>query len=510
MFSPKPLQMLLDSIAAQTCSCHGKRDRLVAGIDSDSRRCRRGWIFLAFRGQICDGHRFAADAVKAGAETVVHTEPIPFMLPEVTYIQVSDMPEAAARLCAEFYGWPSRRLTLIGVTGTDGKSTACDYLQQLLTETGTRTALLSSIWIDTGNGRERNTTGLTTLGAADVHRQLALAVKNGCRAAVLEASSHGLSRETGRLSQLAFHAALCTGITSDHLDFHGSREAYIDAKMNLFRQLVPGGAAVVPADADWLSACTAAAPEAQLSTWQVRENSPGSPMIPGTSLVLTLAERSAEAACITLAHEGEQHVLELPLPFTAQIRAAAAAALTLNLVTQIPPKKLLSFPLKPVRGRYQLRHDNTFGHILIDYAHTPAAFSLIFSDMRTLFPDAPFTAVFGGAGGRDRAKRPLLGSTAARFCDTIIITEDDPRNEELQTVSAEIAAGVPRNYSGTVLIIPDRSAAIRTALARSGSSRCLLLLGKGSEHAIVRNGRVIPWDEEEALTAAAEKMRASR
>ncbi|MCF7942812.1 MAG: UDP-N-acetylmuramyl-tripeptide synthetase [Spirochaetia bacterium] len=492
---------------------HGFSEKKISGLSHDSRTCKPGYIFFAASGCHVNGHDYIDKAIANGASTVIHTERISIFAEGVCYIQLQDVKRAMSRLSAEFYDNPSGKIPVIGVTGTDGKSSTCFFLYQLLQNNGYKPALFSSVWKDSGKGIRENSTHLTTPDAIEIHKFLAEAIADGCRTAVIEASSHGLSPATGRLLDISFSLAVCTDITSDHLDFHGSRAAYIDAKMNIFRQLIPGGSALVPVHADWRPALEAVIGDDQkIRSWSVElPDKHGIASVLKPNLSIVIENFSSTGIEVSILSDTFSWAGKLPFVFFTQVKNFAAALLAyLEFCIGRFPLKTLSFnTMEAVKGRFKLLSAGENGTILFDYAHTEHAFLNVFSDMRRLYPDSRFIAVFGSPGERDASKRVNLGRIAAEYCDIVILTEDDSRSEDTTGIIKEIKSGIPDSYKGTILIDTDRRSAIVKALRNSTPESCILLLGKGHEKTIERRNHSVPWDEEavvrEALSAVRRK-----
>ncbi len=495
---------------------HGFSERKISGLSHDSRTCKPGFIFFAVDGYHVNGHDFIDMAIANGAVVIIHTEHMAAFAKGICFIQLMDIKRAMSCLSAEFYDSPSGKIPVIGVTGTDGKSSTCFFLYQLLKSNEYKPALFSSVWKDSGKGISENSSHLTTPDAIEMHKFLSEAVTNGCKTAVIEASSHGLSPATGRLLDISFSMAVSTEITSDHLDFHGSRAAYIDTKMNIIRQLAAGGSAVVPDHADWRPALDAIAVDTQkIRTWSVElpDNHVEKPICK-PDLTIVIEKFSLTGMHVSITTEKTSYDCVLPFVFSAQVKNFAAALLAFLEFSsyRIPLKTLNLTNLETVKGRFKLIPAGENGTILLDFAHTEHAFLSIFSDMRCLYPDNRFITVFGSPGERDASKRDNLGRIAAEYCDIIILTEDDSRSEDTTVIIEEIKSGIPDTYKGTILIDTDRRSAIVKALKNSALETCVLLLGKGHERTIERRNHSVPWDEEavvrEALSAVRRKPHA--
>jgi UDP-N-acetylmuramoyl-L-alanyl-D-glutamate--2,6-diaminopimelate ligase len=479
----------------------GDLHRSVRGIAYDSRDVEPGFLFAAMDGAHTDGHRYAADAVRRGATAVMHARPLSDVPPGVTCLKVQDPRTALSPVAAAFYGHPSRSIKVIGVTGTDGKSSTVWFITQLIGFLGGRAGFLSTVSFKTGDEVVKNPFRQSTPEATEIHGMLREMVDREQDIAVVEATSHGLSRRTNRLGDVLFDAAVMTNVTHEHLEFHGSFEQYRSDKANLFRSLSPDlrkdvtcprFAVVNAADgsAGYFEAATRVpvltyGSGGNLAARSVRDD------IKGTSFELVFGGEAAEArVCI-------------PGPFW--VENSLAAVLAVSRILGVTPLSLAPHlrRLQSVPGRMDYVDLGQPFAVIVDYAHTPGAFHKLFPWVRA-HTTGKVTAVFGSAGERDRDKRPLQGRAAADSCDTLVITDEDPRGEDSMTILEQIAAGCPEKQRGEELfLIPDRREAIRLAFSHAKPGDSVLLLGKGHEASIIGPSGSSAWDErreaEEAL-----------
>jgi UDP-N-acetylmuramoyl-L-alanyl-D-glutamate--2,6-diaminopimelate ligase len=500
---------------------HAPSDPRILGLAYDSRDVRPGWLFAALEGQHTDGHRFAGQAAQKGAVAVLHRRPLQETRPGVAYVRVAEPRRALSELADAFHGRPSRRLEVIGVTGTDGKSTTVFLLHQLLAALGRRSGFLSTVSFQAGGELRPNSLRQSTPEAPEVHALLAEMADAGIRYAVLEATSHGLSERTARLAHVRFQAAVCTNITHEHLEFHGTFEQYRSDKANLFRALDraenrvsgeqrPEARRFGVANADDPShAYLAAQTRRPVHLYGVRSAAGAAP--PGDR-----PERRAEAELS--AHDfvgdlvGSRFVLQwadgqaaasLALPGQHNVENLLAACLAVHHLADVPfPELVPLFPgLRGVPGRLQPVHEGQPFRVIVDYAHTPEAFARVLPFARAQTPGR-LIAVFGSAGERDTAKRPLQGEVASRHCDVLVLADEDPRGEDPRAILREIAAGCRLRPGQELLLEPDRRKAIHEAIRRAGPGDAVLLLGKGHEGSILYDGGAIPWDEAEVAREA--------
>jgi UDP-N-acetylmuramoyl-L-alanyl-D-glutamate--2,6-diaminopimelate ligase len=497
-------------------------DPVIAALDYDSRRVVPGSLYFALPGAHADGHAFIAQAVAKGAVAVVHGRELAEYLPGVAYLQVSDPRFAMSPIADAFWDAPSRRLGVIGVTGTEGKSTTVYLIAQLLELAGRRAGFVSTVQHKVGAAEEWNPEHQTTPEAPTVQAALAAMRAAGLEYAVIEASSHGLSPRTNRLGDVAFDVGVMTNVTHEHLEFHGSWEQYRTDKANLFRGLdavghdkLLGGAAaadaavripafgVVNAD-DPSAAYFAAATDRRSYTFSVCGADAD---LSVKSVVPDAAGNSYE---ILVRATGEKLAVRDKLPGAFNAGNVLAALLTVSGLTGKSVAELapLVASFRPVRGRMTAIDRGQPFEVIVDYAHTPSSFQAVLPSLkkRLAASGGRLISLFGSGGERDRAKRPLQGRLAADYSDVVVLSDEDPRGEVPIDLLEEIAAGCPELPRGERLyLIPDRPTAIRRAFALARPGDAVLLLGKGHENSIIYADKTMPYDEiAEAEAALAE------
>jgi UDP-N-acetylmuramoyl-L-alanyl-D-glutamate--2,6-diaminopimelate ligase len=452
------------------------------GIGMDSRTVAPGNLYVAVRGSQTDGHRFISEAVKRGASAVVVESPQQTGVPEIV---VLDGRKAALVVGAAWYGWPARSLTLIGVTGTNGKTTTTGLIKHLFNERGTAGSIGTLGAFDGRDEPIPSTAGtLTTPGPIDLQATLAELVARGCRHVAMEASSHSLDQ--GRLDGLGFAAALYTNLTRDHLDYHGTMEAYLAAKLKLSTLLSLSGIEVVNLDD---------------AAWQA---------IPARSARVTFglhpaadvraSEISLDATGSRFRLSGRFGVAEASLPLLGDFNvvnalAAAACGLALQRSLSEVVARLATAPQVP--GRMERIAERPCV-VLRDYAHTPDALDRALRTLRPL-TRGRVIVVFGCGGDRDRGKRPIMGRIAATLADLAVATSDNPRTENPDAIIDEVEQGM----GGVAhLRITDRLKAIHTALHEARAGDTLLLAGKGHETYQVIGTEKLPFDEREIVREA--------
>ncbi len=455
---------------------------MTTGVGMDSRTIESGMIYVAARGSQSDGHRFIGDAVRRGAVAVVVESAQRSGVPEIV---VRDGRRAALALGQAWYGHPGRRLALLGVTGTNGKTTTVGILRHLFNAAG-GAGSIGTLGAFDGGGRAVDSTAgaLTTPGPIDLQATLAELVARGTTHVAMEASSHSLDQ--GRLDGLAFRAAVFTNLTRDHLDYHGTMSAYLAAKLALSRLLALEGVEIVNLDDGAWQAMGARSPRVTFG------------LHPAADVRASGVTLDASGSRFRL--DGCYGVAEAALPLLGDFNvsnglAAAATALALgHPLTQVVAR-LAQSPQVP--GRME-RISETPCIVLRDYAHTPDALERALATLRPL-TRGRLIVVFGCGGDRDRGKRPLMGRIAAEGADLPIATSDNPRTEDPAAIIDDIErgmGGVPHRR------IVDRLAAIHTALAEGKAGDTILLAGKGHETYQVLGTDKVPFDEREIVRAA--------
>jgi UDP-N-acetylmuramoyl-L-alanyl-D-glutamate--2,6-diaminopimelate ligase len=474
------------------------QEREVQQVREDSRRVERGDLFVALRGAAVDGHRYIDQAVRAGAVAVVVQDEASFpdalaMHTRVAKIVVEDTRTALATIAGAFYGHPSRKLRLLGVTGTNGKTTTAHLLCTLLERSGERVGMVGTIQHMIGARSVAATH--TTPGPLELNALLDAMVHEGCRSVVMEVSSHALDQH--RVHGLVFEGAVFTNLTQDHLDYHGTMEVYADAKKLLFDGLLPGARAVINADDAW-------GPHMVRDT-TARVTTYG--MAPGADFRAEKVEVRLEGISMALRVAGQKAGVQSPLTgrFNAyNILAAAAAGSAFGLSWEIISEGIRHAPA--ISGRFERIASPGGWTVIIDYAHTPDALQRTLEAIRELMPGGEggrIITVFGCGGNRDRGKRPQMGRIASLGSDLTIVTSDNPRSEDPSAIIAEVMAGIAPGRH--VQSEPDRRVALRWALAQASAGDVVLVAGKGHERVQEIAGRRIHFDDHEEVRAALEE-----
>jgi UDP-N-acetylmuramoyl-L-alanyl-D-glutamate--2,6-diaminopimelate ligase len=476
-------------------------DPVITGLEYDSRAVKPGNLYFALPGLHADGHRFIPDAIARGAAAVICQDIPPDYPPGPVYIRVRDSRFAMSPAAAAYYGFPSEELVLIGVTGTEGKSTTVYLIHQLLRLLGKKAGFISTVQFSLGGEDQWNSEHQTTPEAVVIHRLLREMRDRGAEYAVVEASSHGLSPRTNRLGDAAFSVGVMTNVAHEHLEFHGTWEQYREDKSRLFRALdraprsgPPGGAFGVVNGDDPSAAYFRAATGRPVYSFSVR----------GAEADLSVLSLEGGAGgnryTLRVRETGEELEVRDRLPGAFNAGNVLAALLCLSGLVSLPIRDLVPLvpSLKPVRGRMTAILRGQPFEVLVDYAHTPSSFQAILPPLRERMDKTGgrIISLFGSAGERDTQKRPEQGRIASRWSDTLILTDEDPRGEDPVALLEEIAAGCSGRTRGEDLfLIPDRPAAIRKALSLALPGDLVLLLGKGHENSIIYARETRPYDE---------------
>lgn len=484
----------------------GSGDPLIRRLVYDSRHAGPDTLFFAVPGQHVDGHDYIHHAVGAGAPAVVCEQMPAETVPGVVYLQVANTRQTLSMLAARFHGHPSKEIPLVGITGTDGKSTTTWIMDQLLSRLELDSGFLSTVLIKKGSRPEKNSFRQSTPEAPEIHAFLREMVDNGKDIALVEATSHGLSERTARLRDVYFHAAVLTNINHEHLDFHGTFEQYRSDKANLFRAL--DRTADRLRDSPWpiFGVVNQDDPNAYYFL-----NATKQPVLTYSvgnheaDLVATDLVPSADRTRCIIHWRREAREVEIPLAGPFNVENVLAAVLTVaNLLDRNPLDILEVVPyLEPLAGRMHIVSRDTPYVPIVDYAHTPAAYEKLLSLIRE-YTENRLIVLFGSAGERDVAKRPMQGAIAARYADIVILADEDPRGDDPMRIVEDIAAGCDAENAalrreGRLIIELERRTAIRRAIAMAEPGDVLLFLGKGHEGNIIYADHSVEWDEAQVV-----------
>ena len=480
----KQLSTIIDALKREYLVVDAPADSLVlTGITDDTRQLEPGNLYVAVRGTQSDGHRFVSEAVARGAAAVMVETPQGAGIPEIV---VTDGRRAASAAARAWFDRPADRLTLVAVTGTNGKTTTTALAKHLL-NAAVDAGSIGTLGAFDGQGESVPSTAgsLTTPGPVDLQATLASMTNRGVRRVVMEASSHSLDQ--GRLDDLTFAAAVFTNLTQDHLDYHRTMEQYLAAKLHLSGLLGTAGHAVVNLDDPAWTRMPArsgrritfgTSPAADVRAADLQQDNAGS--------VFQLVTPWGEAT-IRLPLLGDYNI--------ANALGAAAAALVLERPFSEVVERLHTSPQVP--GRMELLTESPCV-VLRDYAHTPDALERALMALRPLTPGR-LIVVFGCGGDRDRSKRPLMGRIATELADLPVVTSDNPRTEDPDGIIDEIERGMGGKTHRRIV---DRREAILAAIAEGRAGDTILLAGKGHETYQVVGKEKLPFDEREIVLQA--------
>jgi UDP-N-acetylmuramoyl-L-alanyl-D-glutamate--2,6-diaminopimelate ligase len=485
----------------------GRQNLDVSGVTHDSRAAAPGVVFVAIRGQRTDGAAFAVEAARRGAAAIVAETPEPAGL-DVPWLRTPDARLALAELANLVYAQPSDKLNVVGVTGTNGKTTTTYLLAAVFDAANQPCGRIGTVTVRVGpKPEDERDASHTTPEAPEVQRLLREMLDRGCRACAMEVSSHALVLQ--RVAGVRFAAGIFTNLTRDHLDFHVDMQQYFAAKRRLFEMLPAGAPAVVNVDDPWGQELAASLP--RVVTYGIQKPA------------------DVRAASIQATLEGLAFQIETPKgtlsirsplvgrPNVYNILGVVATAIELGL--PVPAIEFGIARLDGVPGRFQMVSATTDDvRVVVDYAHTDDALKNLLETARPLAQGRLIT-VFGCGGDRDRTKRPLMGTVAARLSDLVVLTSDNPRSEDPLRIIEEIKlgivppvdAGAPKRPGTPLLVNPDRRLAIEQAIRTAKPGDLVIIAGKGHERYQVIGDRTLPFDDVEvAQNALQERRRGSR
>lgn len=508
----------------------------------DSREVVPGSLFFALPGTHTTGNRFVASAIESGANAIVFQDE--FSDDEKIKIQdaiakrgkspvfakVKSSRYAMSPISSEFYDNPSSKLVVYGVTGTEGKSSTVAFIWQLLKLSGIKAGFISTVQYSLGGEAVDNPQHQTTPEATIVQRELYEMLENGCTHAVVESSSHGLSTKMNRLGDVLFDCGIFMNVTLEHLEFHGTFEQYRDDKANLFRSLdkhnhekiIAGKKTLVPSfgivnledpSFEYFAELTSKPVYGFTSLGKAGRQAEGKeekslPAIPKGFEYLEASEISSTESGLSfkVISKGEKKnifmeetLIKSNLPGAFNAYNIMATLLAVGGTCDIPMEKLVPVveQITPVKGRMTEIHEGQEFEVIVDYAHTPSSFETIFPPIKNRCK-GKMICLFGSGGERDLTKRPLQGQIAAKFCDTVILTDEDPRGEDSMELLEMIAVGARKEGKTDgkdLLFIPNRPQAIRTAFNMAQKNDIVLLLGKAHENSIIYKDHVMKYDE---------------
>lgn len=459
----------------------------VKGVNMDSRLVKSGDLFIAVKGTQADGHAFIGKALDNGAVAVVMSNPIPADRPEgVTFVRVADTEDAVGKVATQFYGDPTSRLKLVGVTGTNGKTTIATLLYNMFRKMGFKCGLCSTVcnYID----GEAVPTEHTTPDPITLNALLARMVEAGCEYAFMECSSHAIHQK--RIGGLVFAGGIFTNLTRDHLDYHKTFENYRDAKKAFFDALPAGAFAITNAD-DKNGLVMTQNTKATVKTYSTRTAADYKGRILEESIEGMLLDMDGSEVSVRFV--GRFNVSNLLAVYGAAVMLGQSSEEVLRVLST----------LNPVNGRFEaIRSPKGFSAV-IDYAHTPDALANVLTAIGEIVKGKGQVITVCGAGGnRDKGKRPLMAQEAANRSDRVIITSDNPRFEEPQDIINDMLAGLDADQMAKTISIADRREAIRAAAMMAREGDVILVAGKGHEPYQEIKGVKHHFDDHEEVRAA--------
>lgn len=480
--------LLQDILSRVTVEEHkGELNIPISGVNIDSRRIEKDHLFIAVKGTQVDGHSFIDKAISQGATAVLVCDPIPEVVPEgVTFVRVADTEDAVGKVATMFYGDPTSKLKLVGVTGTNGKTTIATVLYEMFRGFGHKCGLCSTVcnYID----GTPYPTECTTPDAITLNQLLAEMVAQGCTYAFMECSSHAIQQK--RIGGLTFAGALFTNLTRDHLDYHKTFDAYRDAKKAFFDNLPKQAFAITNADdkngAVMLQNC-----KAKLRSYSTRTAADFKGRILEESIEGMLLDINGQEVSVRFV--GRFNVSNLLAVYGAAVMLGNEPQEVLRVMSE----------LTPVNGRFETIRSPKGVNAIIDYAHTPDALQNVLTSIRDIVKNKVQVITVCGAGGnRDKGKRPLMAKEAALHSDRVIITSDNPRFEEPEAIINDMLEGLDSEQRTRTIAITNRREAIRTAVMLAQPGDVILVAGKGHEPYQDIKGVKHHFDDHEEVRAA--------
>ena len=454
-------------------------DRIIKGIECDSRKIEKDFLFVAIRGSRQNGNEFIQQALSRGAAAVVTDDPkeTPKGAPVII---VPECRSAIANLASVFYGKPSRAMRLIGVTGTNGKTTSTYLIEHFLKEQNKNVGVIGTVNYRFG-GKETPAKE-TTPGPLRIQQLLAEMRDARCEYVAMEVSSHALDQN--RVGGIDFEAALFTNLTQDHLDYHKTLEAYFECKSRLFSALSPEKLAILNADDAWIEPLKKKL-SSRVMTYGIKNHS---------EVKATGIEKKGPRTSFSVEYKGRKFPAESPLiglhnVYNTLGALAVMAGLGFDMETAV--RQLSSFPGVP--GRLEAVNYGQNFLVFVDFAHTPDGLENVLSTLKP-YQRNRLTVVFGCGGDRDSGKRPKMAAIAGRYCDFVYVTSDNPRSEDPKKIAEDVRRGFPGHFKNYAVIL-DRKKAIRQALLSARQDDIVLLAGKGHETTQVLADQTIPFSD---------------
>lgn len=463
-------------------------DAEVTGITYDSRKVKPGYVFVAMKGGSFDGHDYLKSVIDSGAAAVVAECEVPEIVETgVPYVVVPNGRTAMGEIAAPFYGYPSRKMKLVGVTGTSGKTTVTHLIYNIFNATGHKAGLIGTLYAKSGD--EKLETKHTTPESVDLQGLLAYMAEQGVEVVAMEVSSHGLYQ--GRSLGCEFDCGVFTNIARDHLDFHKTLEAYLDAKIILFRDHPQWSekpfVAAINAD-DPSADVVRAASGGEVITFGVNN---------GADITASNIEVTDQSVSFDMHYKDQSATVWMGIGGAFNVyNALSAASAAISLGLDLPTIAAGLRTAGCVPGRFEsVKCGQDFG-VIVDYAHTPDELENVLQTAKNL-TSGRLIAVFGCGGDRDRGKRPIMGGIGAQLADLVVITSDNPRTEDPNAIVQDILAGIDDDVRDKVTVQVDRREGIETAIGMARSGDLVVIAGKGHEDYQIFADRTIHFDDRE-------------
>jgi UDP-N-acetylmuramoyl-L-alanyl-D-glutamate--2,6-diaminopimelate ligase len=466
----------------------------VKGLSTNSHACQPGDLFIGMPGTRVDGGDFWESAIASGAIAALVSQPIAekYHQTKACLVAVADVVKASAQLAAAFYDYPTQKMQLVGVTGTNGKTTTTHLIEFFLAQAQFPTALIGTLYTRWPGFQE--TAAHTTPFATDLQQQFAAAVAAGCQMTVMEVSSHALAQ--GRITGCSFEVAVFTNLTQDHLDYHKDMESYFAAKAMLFDSNYLQGRAVINKNDPYGQRLIAQLPPEQVWSYSINDSTAN----------LWMGDLQYQPNGVSGILHSPQGDAAFESPLVGQynlenLLAAIGAILHLGLDLKSALQALPNFLAVPGRmERVQISPTQDIS-VVVDYAHTPDSLENLLRAAKPFIPGKTI-CVFGCGGDRDRTKRPIMGKIAANLADLVVVTSDNPRTEDPDKILQDILAGIPPETN--LIVNGDRAAAIRTAILHAQPGDGVLIAGKGHEDYQILGTEKIHFDDREQARIALE------
>ncbi|ACH94453.1 UDP-N-acetylmuramoylalanyl-D-glutamate--2,6-diaminopimelate [Borrelia recurrentis A1] len=467
----------------------------ILGLAYDSRCVSFNFVFFALPGLYFNGQKFIESAIQRGSNVIVHTNDIDFYDSNVTYIKVDpcNIKRFMSNFAHVFYDEPSKKLKIIGVTGTDGKSSVCFYIYTLLKSMGAKVGFISTVFLEDGSGAlVKNPYRQSTPESTEIHLVLSKMVANNVEYAIIESTSHGLDDRTSRLLDIEYSVAVLTNISHEHLEFHGTMQNYLRAKLNLFYSANShGGFGIINMDDNHFSVFMNSINRTY--TYSLKNEK--------ADFFISKINEQMGFTEFEFYHNKTKYAARVNLTGSFNVENVMAALIVVSQIMNVDISKLIC-KLINIESLYGRMQDINFGQdfsLIVDYAHTPGAFLKMFPIFKRLAKKR-LISVFGSAGERDILKRRLQGEIADEYSDVIILCDEDPRGEDSMQIIRDIAEGiVTKTLNRDLFFIPDRKCAIEKAINIACSDDLVVTLGKGHESSIIYKDKSIFWDEQAVI-----------